>query len=84
MDQAWLRSRLEELERIPRPSASEGERRAAEWLVGQFATEGVEAGALVVGQAAPDVGAFEVVFLLDELGDAVAQLRVVHGGLRCR
>ena len=35
-DQAWLRARLEELERIDRPSASEGERRAAEWLVGQF------------------------------------------------
>jgi Peptidase family M28 len=35
-DQAWLRARLEELERIYRPSASQGERRAAEWLVDQF------------------------------------------------
>jgi hypothetical protein len=35
-DQAWLRARLEELERIDRPSASEGERRAAEWLVDQL------------------------------------------------
>ena len=34
---------------------------------------------LVVGQATPDVGALEVVLLLDELGDAVAQLGVVHG-----
>lgn len=42
-DQAWLRARLEELERIYRPSASEGERRAAEWLVGQFAELGAEA-----------------------------------------
>ena len=42
-DQAWLRSRLEELERIYRPSASEGERRAAEWLVGQFRELGAEA-----------------------------------------
>jgi hypothetical protein len=42
-DQAWLRARLEELERIYRPSASEGERRAAEWLVGQFRRLGVEA-----------------------------------------
>jgi acetylornithine deacetylase/succinyl-diaminopimelate desuccinylase-like protein len=42
-DQAWLRARLEELERIPRPSASEGERRAAEWLVGQFRALGAEA-----------------------------------------
>jgi peptidase M28-like protein len=39
----WLRERLEELERIERPSASEGERRAAEWLVGQFANLGAEA-----------------------------------------
>lgn len=39
----WLRERLEELERIERPSASDGEREAAEWLVGQFAELGVEA-----------------------------------------
>lgn len=39
----WLRERLEELERIERPSASEGERRAAEWLVDQFAELGAEA-----------------------------------------
>jgi len=39
----WLRERLEELERIERPSASEGERRAAEWLVAQFAELGAEA-----------------------------------------
>lgn len=38
-----LRSRLEELEAIDRPSASEGERRAAEWLVAQFAEVGAEA-----------------------------------------
>lgn len=39
----WLRERLEELERIERPSASDGERKAAEWLVAQFAELGVEA-----------------------------------------
>ena len=39
----WLRERLEELEQIERPSASEGERRAAEWLVAQFAELGAEA-----------------------------------------
>lgn len=39
----WLRERLEELERIERPSASEGERRAAEWLVARFAEGGAEA-----------------------------------------
>lgn len=42
-EQDWLRERLEELERIDRPSASEGERRAAEWLVERFAEEGAEA-----------------------------------------
>src|SRR3954447_23155624 len=39
----WLRERLEELERIERPSASDGERRAAEWLVAQLAEQGAEA-----------------------------------------
>ncbi len=41
-DRDWLRERLEELERIQRPSASEGERRAAEWLVARFAELGAE------------------------------------------
>jgi hypothetical protein len=40
---SWLRERLEELEKIERPSASEGERRAAEWLVARFAELGAEA-----------------------------------------
>jgi acetylornithine deacetylase/succinyl-diaminopimelate desuccinylase-like protein len=39
----WLRERLEELERIERPSASDGERQAAEWLVGQLGEVGAEA-----------------------------------------
>lgn len=39
----WLRERLTELERIERPSASEGERQAAEWLVERFAELGAEA-----------------------------------------
>ncbi len=34
---------MEELEKIDRPSASEGERRAAEWLVGRFGELGVGA-----------------------------------------
>lgn len=38
-----LRAHLEELERIERPSASEGERRAAEWLVARLAEAGAEA-----------------------------------------
>lgn len=42
-DQAWLRERLEELEKIDRPSASEGEREAAEWIVERFAEVGAEA-----------------------------------------
>lgn len=39
----WLRERLQELERIERPSASEGEREAAEWLVERFAEAGATA-----------------------------------------
>ena len=42
-DQAWLRERLEELERIYRPSASAGERRAAEWVVDQLRALGADA-----------------------------------------
>ena len=43
VDKGRLRSWLEELERIERPSASEGERRAAEWLVERFGELGAEA-----------------------------------------
>jgi hypothetical protein len=42
-DQRRLRAHLEELERIERPSASEGERRAAEWLVARLGEAGAEA-----------------------------------------
>jgi hypothetical protein len=42
-DKDKLKSWLEELERIERPSASEGERRAAEWLVERFAELGAPA-----------------------------------------
>ncbi len=42
-DQDKLRQWLEELEQIHRPSASEGEREAAEWIVGRFAELGAEA-----------------------------------------
>ena len=41
--EAWLRSRLEELERIDRPSASDGELKAAEWIVDRLGETGVEA-----------------------------------------
>ena len=43
VDRDRLREQLEELERIERRSASEGERRAAEWLVERFAETGAEA-----------------------------------------
>jgi len=43
VDTDRLRTWLEELERIERPSASEGERRAAEWLVARFEELGAEA-----------------------------------------
>lgn len=41
--QGWLRARLEELERIDRPSASDGELDAAEWIVERLAETGTEA-----------------------------------------
>jgi hypothetical protein len=41
--QDWMRERLEELEGIERPSASDGERQAAEWLLERFAEVGAEA-----------------------------------------
>jgi peptidase M28-like protein len=43
VDKDRLRTLLEQLERIERPSASEGERRAAEWLVERFGELGAEA-----------------------------------------
>jgi hypothetical protein len=42
-DQNRIRTLLEQLEQIDRPSASEGERRAAEWLVERFAELGAGA-----------------------------------------
>jgi len=41
--EGWLRGRLEQLERIERPSASSGEREAAEWIVRQLEGLGVTA-----------------------------------------
>jgi hypothetical protein len=43
VDEARLQTLLEELEVIERPSASEGERRAAEWLIERFGELGAEA-----------------------------------------
>jgi hypothetical protein len=42
-DEGWLRELLEEFEAIPRPSASPGERDAADWLVARFAELGADA-----------------------------------------
>jgi hypothetical protein len=39
-DAAWMRDRLEELCAIERPSASDGERRAAEWLAAELRKAG--------------------------------------------
>jgi Peptidase family M28 len=41
-DQAWMRGLVEELEGIERPSASAGERQAAEWIVARLAELGHE------------------------------------------
>ena len=43
VNQDELRTWLQEFERIERPSASEGEREAAEWIVERFAEVGAEA-----------------------------------------
>ena len=42
-DRDWLRGLLEQLEQIHRPSASAGEREAADWLVARFAELGAQA-----------------------------------------
>lgn len=42
-DMSWVRRMLEQLERIERPSASAGQREAAEWLVERFGELGLEA-----------------------------------------
>src|SRR5213592_3784841 len=39
-DAAWMRERLDEICAIERPSASPGERRAAEWLAGELREAG--------------------------------------------
>jgi hypothetical protein len=43
VDGGLLRAQLEELERIDRPSASSGEREAAEWIVARFGEAGAAA-----------------------------------------
>ena len=43
LDRAWLRELLEELAAIERPSASDGERRAAAWIRERFGELGAEA-----------------------------------------
>jgi len=42
-DTGWMLERLQELEQIPRPSASQGERDAARWLAEELGELGVEA-----------------------------------------
>jgi hypothetical protein len=43
LDERWLREKLEALSAIDRPSASDGERRAAEWLVEGLGDHGARA-----------------------------------------
>src|SRR4051812_28001684 len=42
LDRAWLRELVDGLSGIDRPSASPGEREAAEWLLARLAEQGVE------------------------------------------
>jgi Peptidase family M28 len=43
LDQRWLRGELEAVSAIDRPSASPGEREAAEWVLGRLGEHGAEA-----------------------------------------
>jgi Peptidase family M28 len=74
-DQDLLRERLEALERIHRPSASEGERRAAEWLVERFAEIGAEARI----EAEPAHGTFWWPLGLGALLGAIGGLAALRG-----
>jgi hypothetical protein len=82
LDRGWLRGRLEKLSEIDRPSASEGEREAAEWLAAELR----EAGARdVVVEAEPEAnGTFWVPLgLLAGVG-ALAGIAALRGGRLAR
>jgi hypothetical protein len=81
-DHAWLRERLEQLSAIERPSASEGEREAAEWL----ARELREAGARDVRvEAEPEAnGTFWVSLGALGVAGAVAGIAAMRGGRLAR
>src|SRR4051795_1031801 len=65
VDIARLRATVEHLASFDRPSASEGERRAAEWIRGELAAQGVRA----VIEEEPAVGSMAVpVGLLSAVG----------------
>jgi hypothetical protein len=78
----WLRTKLEQLTEIERPSASEGERHAAEWLAGELR----EAGARdVVVEAEPEAnGTFWVPLGLLAGAGALAGVAAMRGGRLAR
>jgi hypothetical protein len=82
LDRAWLRERLEVLSEIERPSASEGERQAAEWLAGELRDAGARE---VVIEAEPEAnGTFWVSLGLLAGAGALAGLAAMRGGRLAR
>ena len=81
-DEAWLRSKVEALSSIERPSASPGEREAAEWLVGELAAAGVDQ---VEVEAEPDShGTYWIPHGLLSGAGAVLGLAALRGGRSAR
>ena len=77
-DPAWLSAKLESLCEIHRPSASEGERLAAQWLVRELAEVGVD-GARVEEESGANGTYWWPLGLLAGVGVA-AGLAALHGG----
>ena len=78
----WLRPKLEELTEIERPSASEGEGRAAEWLAGELREAG---GRDVVVEAEPEAnGTYWLPLGLLAGAGAIAGLAAMRGGRLAR
>ena len=81
-DEAWLRSKVETLSAIERPSVSPGEREAAEWLVGELAAAGVDQVEL---EAEPDShGTYWIPHGLLSGAGAVLGLAALRGGRSAR
>ena len=82
LDRAWLRERLERLSAIERPSASEGERLAAEWLAGELRNAGARD--VTIEQEPEANGTFWVSLGLLAGAGALAGAAALRGGRLAR